>query len=146
MYQRAPFIWSERQPIQPGGLFSVFLGGAQRRDDGQNRFYLFRRRFELPSLPEASRLTLFVDGRYQLFVNGIRLGRGPARSDPHHPRVDPYEVGPFLRVGENVIGVLVALLLLPITKSPPAGKAKTITWVTAVAMLPPSSTIVTVMV
>jgi len=107
MYQRAPFIWSERQPVQPGGLLSVFLGGAQRRDDGQNRFYLFRRCFELPSLPEASRLTLFVDGRYQLFLNGMRLGRGPARSDPHHPRVDPYEVGPFLRVGENVIGVLV---------------------------------------
>ncbi|HBZ68612.1 MAG TPA: hypothetical protein DEP35_02200 [Deltaproteobacteria bacterium] len=107
MYQRAPFIWSELQPVQPGGLFSVFLGGAQRRDDGQNRFFLFRRRFEIPSPPAAATLAIFVDGRYQLFVNGVRVGRGPARSDPHHPRVDSYEVSPFLRGGENVIGVLV---------------------------------------
>src|SRR5271157_1880027 len=107
MYQRAPFIWSERQPVQPGGLFSVFLGGAQRRDDGQNRFCLFRRRFQLLSLPAAATLALFVDGRYQVYVNGIRAGRGPARSDPHHPRVDQYEVGPLLHVGENVLGVLI---------------------------------------
>jgi len=107
MYQRAPFIWSERQPVQPGGLFSVFLGGAQRREDGQNRFFLFRRKFEMPSLPRAAQISLFVDGRYQLFVNGVRLGRGPARSDPHHPRVDAHDATAALRVGENVLGVLV---------------------------------------
>jgi hypothetical protein len=107
MYQRAPFIWSERQPVEPGGLFGVFLGSAPHRDDGQNRFQLFRRRFPLPSLPAAATLALFVDGRYQLYVNGIRVGRGPARSDPHHPRVDQYEVGALLRIGENVVGVLV---------------------------------------
>lgn len=107
MYQRAPFIWSERQPVQPGGLFSLFLGGAQRRDDGQNRFFLFRRRFQLLSRPPAATLTLFVDGRYQVYVNGVRAGRGPARSDPHHPRVDSHEVDVLLRVGENVLGVLV---------------------------------------
>ncbi len=107
MYQRAPFIWSERQAVQPAGLFRVFLGGAQRRDDGQNRFFLFRRRFQMLSLPARATLALFVDGRYQLSINGVRVGRGPARSDPHHPRVDQYEVGPHLRAGENVLGVLV---------------------------------------
>jgi hypothetical protein len=107
MDQHAPFIWSEQQPVDPGGLFRVFAGGAERREEGQNRFFLFRRRFQLASRPAAALLSLFVDGRYQLYLNGVRIGRGPARSDPHHPRSDRYAVGPSLREGENVLGVLV---------------------------------------
>jgi len=61
----------------------------------------------MPSPPARATLELFVDGRYQLYVNGVRAGRGPGRSDPHHPRVDQHEVGPLLRAGENVLGVLV---------------------------------------
>ena len=107
MFRRAPFIWTARQPIDPLGYWNQFFGGVARRDDGVNRWFLFRRAFSLPARADTASLTLTVDGRYQLFVNGARAGRGPARCDPHHLRTDTHEIGPLLQPGENVIGVLV---------------------------------------
>src|SRR5207245_1345047 len=103
----APFIWTAKQAIDPGGLFRTFLGGPLRRDDGTNRWFLFRRTFQLPAPADEARLTLTVDGRYQLFVNGARLGRGPARCDPLHQRTDTYDIAAHLRAGDNVVAVLV---------------------------------------
>ena len=51
--------------------------------------------------PDAAQLTLTVDGRYQLFVNGARVGRGPVRCDPHHQRTDTYDIAPQLRAGRE---------------------------------------------
>ncbi len=107
MFRRAPFIWTAKQPIDPLGYWNQFFGGAKRRDDGVNRWFLFRRAFSLPARADTASFTSTVDGRYQLFVNGTRVGRGPARCDPHHQRTDTYEIAPLLRPGENVIGVLV---------------------------------------
>jgi alpha-L-rhamnosidase len=107
MHRRAPFIWSAKQQIDPGGLFRAFLGGDLHRDDGKNRWFLFRRRFDLPAPADGGRLTVTVDGRYQLFVNGVRIGRGPARCDPLHQRTDTHDIGGALQPGENVIGLLV---------------------------------------
>src|SRR5215467_6504917 len=47
---------------------------------------------------------------------------------------------------QKVTFVPMALLWSPITKLPPWAKANTITWVVAVAVLPPSSTMLMVMV
>ena len=107
MFRRAPFIWTAKQPIDPLGYWNQFFGGTARRDDGANRWFLFRRTFSLPARAETAMLALTVDGRYQLFVNGTRVGRGPARCDPHHQRTDAHEVAALLRPGENAIGVLV---------------------------------------
>jgi alpha-L-rhamnosidase len=107
MFRRAQFIWSTKQEIDAGGLFRAFLGGPSRRDDGPNRWFLFRRTFDLPARADEARLSVTVDGRYQLFVNGARIGRGPARCDPLHQRVDTYDVAPQLQPGGNVIALLV---------------------------------------
>jgi alpha-L-rhamnosidase len=107
MYRVAPFIWTAKQEIDPGGLFRAFLAGRMRREDGKNRWFLFRRAFHLPAPADAAHLTITVDGRYQLFVNGVRIGRGPARCDPLHQRTDTYDVATALRSGDNVIAVLV---------------------------------------
>lgn len=107
MYRRAPFIWTSKQPIDWGGLLQLFRGGPARRDDGTNRWFLFRREVELPAQPETASLTLTVDGRYQLFVNGARVGRGPARCDPLHQRTDTHDIRPCLHAGANAIGVLI---------------------------------------
>ena len=37
MYRSAPFIWTAKQAIDPGGLFRAFLGGPLRRDEVQFR-------------------------------------------------------------------------------------------------------------
>ena len=107
MFRRAPFIWTARQEIDAGGLFRLLLGGPSRRDDGTNRWFLFRRAFTLPAAADTAVLTLTVDGRYQLFVNGTRVGRGPARCDPLHQRTDTYDIAAHLHAGDNVLGVLV---------------------------------------
>ena len=56
---------------------------------------------------DSASLTVTVDGRYQLFVNGVRVGRGPVRCDPHHLRTDTYDIAPQLAPGENVVALLV---------------------------------------
>jgi hypothetical protein len=48
-----------------------------------------------------------VDGRYQLFVNGGYVARGPSRASPAYQRFDVHDVGRRLRAGHNVLGVLV---------------------------------------
>jgi len=107
MFRRAPFIWTAKQAIDPLGYWNQFFGGVRRRDDGVNRWFLFRRVFSLPARADCASLTVTVDGRYQLFVNGVRIGRGPARCDPHHLRTDTYEIAADLTPGENVIAMLV---------------------------------------
>jgi alpha-L-rhamnosidase len=107
MHRRAKFIWTCKQPIDGAAAFRVFLGPIRRRDDGSNRWFLFRRRIDLKAAPDEASLTLTVDGRYQLFVNGRRIGRGPMRCSPLYQRTDTYDLQPHLRAGANAIGVLV---------------------------------------
>ncbi len=107
MYRRAPFIWTTKQPIDAVAGFRVFFETPRRRDDGKNRWFLFRRRFELPGAADAGQVTVTVDGRYQLFVNGVRIGRGPARCDPFHQRTDTYDITPRLQRGANVLALLI---------------------------------------
>src|SRR5262245_47191778 len=107
MHRRARFIWTVNQPIDGAAAFRVFLGRVDQRDDGPNRWFLLRRRLELPSIPDDASLTLTVDGRYQLFVNGTPVGRGPMRCSPLFQRTDTHDLRPWLRQGENVLAVLV---------------------------------------
>jgi len=108
MYRRAPFIWTTKQASDIGALFRAFLGvGPLRREDGTNRWFLFRRVFTLPAAADEGHVTVTVDGRYQLFVNGTRIGRGPVRCDPAHQRTDTYNVRAHLHPGDNVIAMLV---------------------------------------
>lgn len=47
-----------------------------------------------------------ADGRYQLFVNGVRVGRGPSRCNPAQQRYDRYDIASLLVPGENVFAAL----------------------------------------
>lgn len=106
--RRAPFIWTPRQEINRElGFRHLLRDGPVRREDGVNRWLLFRRRFSLTAAAAQASLDITVDGRYQLFINGARTGRGPVRSTPHYQRYDIYDIAPLLRPGENVIAVLV---------------------------------------
>jgi hypothetical protein len=107
MYRRAPFIWTAKQPIDMMAGMRVFLDGTRRRDDGRNRWFFFRRRVALPGRADSASLTVTVDGRYQLFVNGTRVGRGPVRCSPLYQRTDTYDVAAHLRPGENVVALLI---------------------------------------
>jgi alpha-L-rhamnosidase len=78
------------------------------RDDGVNRWFLFRHRF-MPTAGSQS-VQVTCDGRYQLFVNGKRLGRGPVRSSAMAQKYDCYDLTANLRDGENIATVIVHML------------------------------------
>lgn len=93
----ARWIWSEGEP-QP-----------------RNAYLYARRSFQVPAdLGEAltrglslAWLRISADSRYVLYLNGVRIGQGPARSWPFDQQYDVYDVGRHLRPGENVVAVLV---------------------------------------
>ena len=67
----------------------------------------FRRDFDLAAVPAAASLHLFAYTRYQLFVNGEYVGRGPSRFQNQRPEYDSWDVRTRLRPGRNTIAVLV---------------------------------------
>lgn len=108
MRNRPPFIWTPKQPIEPMGFLSAMgHGTGAGRNDGVNRWFLFRRVFDLPENADRAPLNITCDGRYQLFVNGKRVGRGPVRSAAMAIKYDRYDIVPDLIAGRNVIAVLV---------------------------------------
>lgn len=102
---RAPFIWTPRQPIDPLGFRALHAGGPPR-SDGLNRWFLFRRTLTLGE-PQGGELSLTVDGRYIIWINGRRLGAGPVRSSPLFKRYDTHDLSDVLQPGRNVVAVLV---------------------------------------
>lgn len=48
-----------------------------------------------------------ADNRYQLFVNGRRVGEGPSRGDLLHWRYETYDLRPYIQEGENIIAAIV---------------------------------------
>jgi alpha-L-rhamnosidase len=103
---RAPFIWTSKQPIDALGFLSA-MQNKPLRQDGVNRWFLFRRLFDVQDIATDIPLHVTVDGRYQLFINGCFIGRGPVRCDPLHQKYDTYDISSYLRVGQNSIGLIV---------------------------------------
>jgi hypothetical protein len=68
--------------------------------------YHFRRVFELPSRPRTFRVHASGDNRYQLFVNGRSVVRGPARGDLENWRYESVDIAPLLQAGRNVVAAV----------------------------------------
>lgn len=108
MFKKTRFIWTpEQAPDTSVGFRELLRDGPLRRESGQNRWFLFRRSFELDCLPESAELEITADSRYQLFINDQFVGRGPCRANPYFIREDNHEVSHCLRKGKNVVAVLV---------------------------------------
>lgn len=67
----------------------------------------FRKIVTLQKVPRTCVVHLTADNRFQLFVNGRRVGEGPARGDLQHWRYETLDIAPFLHGGENVIAARV---------------------------------------
>ena len=63
----------------------------------------FRRALDLPSAPSSYRVRVSADNRFILYVNGQRVGDGPARGDLTHWRYELFELAPYLKSGRNLI-------------------------------------------
>lgn len=67
----------------------------------------FRKRVELSNPPRRFGVNVSADNRFVLYVNGQRAGSGPARNDLAHWNYETFDVGPFLKPGENVFAAVV---------------------------------------
>jgi hypothetical protein len=99
-------VWAEDDGLMRKVWTARWIGvpGAHATEYG---VYHFRRTFELPEKPPAFVVHASADNRYQLFVNGERVGWGPARGDLFHWRYETYDLAPYLHAGRNVIAAVV---------------------------------------
>jgi hypothetical protein len=67
----------------------------------------FRKVINLPVAPEHFVVHLSADNRFALFVNGKRVGEGPARGNLFRWRYETVDLAPFLSRGDNVIAATV---------------------------------------
>ncbi len=63
----------------------------------------FRRSLELASVPISYPVRVSADNRFILYVNGRRVGDGPARGDLSHWRYERLDLAPLLHTGSNLI-------------------------------------------
>ncbi|RRA49138.1 alpha-L-rhamnosidase C-terminal domain-containing protein [Acidipila sp. EB88] len=69
--------------------------------------YEFRKVLSLAAVPKQLRVQVSADNRFELFVNGTRVGEGPARGDLQHWRYESYDLAPLLHAGTNVVAARV---------------------------------------
>jgi alpha-L-rhamnosidase len=63
----------------------------------------FRRSLELAAVPTSYQVRVSADNRFVLYVNGRRVGDGPARGDLSHWRYGRFDLAPLLHAGRNLI-------------------------------------------
>jgi alpha-L-rhamnosidase len=63
----------------------------------------FRRSLTLATVPASYPVRVSADNRFILYVNGHRVGDGPARGDLAHWRYERFDLAPLLQLGKNLI-------------------------------------------
>ncbi|NLE43517.1 MAG: hypothetical protein GX620_02245, partial [Chloroflexi bacterium] len=101
--RRAEWVWRERGIV---GLPNSW-DPRPRQEEEANRYVYFRKEVEIDGDVREANVHVSADARYQLFVNGQLVGRGPSRCNPSWQEVDPHNIKPYLRPGRNVIAALV---------------------------------------
>jgi alpha-L-rhamnosidase len=78
--------------------------------DGPARDYdvvYFRKSLALPAVPAHLVVNVSADTRFELHVNGQRVGAGPALGDVHHWRYETFDLTHYLHSGSNNIAAIV---------------------------------------
>lgn len=78
-----------------------------KHNPGVTGVFLFRKTFEPDYLADEFIVHVSADNRYQFYVNGTPVGRGPARSIPAHWNFETYDIAHLLNPGENVLAARV---------------------------------------
>jgi alpha-L-rhamnosidase len=67
----------------------------------------FKKTLELKAVPAHFLVHVSADNRFVLYLNGQRVGDGPARGDLAHWRYEDFDLAPLLRVGSNTLAATV---------------------------------------
>ncbi|WP_448520283.1 alpha-L-rhamnosidase-related protein [Rhodoflexus sp.] len=69
--------------------------------------YHFRKNFVLEVKPNRFIVHVSADNRYRLFVNGVPVAHGPARSDLAYWNFETLDIAPYLQTGGNTLAAVV---------------------------------------
>ncbi len=74
--------------------------------DRKNYYFRARKTFFVKTVSEDMELLIGAESSYILYLNGLEIGRGPARGTHTINYCDSYQVASSIQVGRNEIGVL----------------------------------------
>jgi len=77
-----------------------------RSTDVAARSVYLRRVIDIADPPDALPIRVTCDSRYELYLNGAFVGRGPVRGEPEHLGWDEYDLAQLVTVGANVLVAL----------------------------------------
>jgi alpha-L-rhamnosidase len=63
----------------------------------------FKKSFDVAAVPAHFVVHVSADNRFVLYVNGQRVGDGPARGDLAHWRYETFDLAPMLKAGTNTL-------------------------------------------
>lgn len=101
------FVLNRATTCDPVTKWTARWVWLNRDDKGPDSIIYARKEVSLPDKVTEALIHITADSKYELFINGKRIGRGPARCDFRFQLYDTYDITPFLHSGSNVIGVLV---------------------------------------
>ncbi|MDQ2833371.1 MAG: alpha-L-rhamnosidase [Acidobacteriota bacterium] len=101
--QHAPAVLPEQSETPWVASWITSPDGPQR-DASVLRF---RKELELAQAPQHFGVQVSADNQFILYVNGTRVGFGPARSDLGHWKYESYDLAPFLHAGTNTLAATV---------------------------------------
>ena len=80
---------------------AVWIGCHAEKSGADLRVAYFRKSAQLNTVPDAHLIRVSADNRYKLFVNGVLVSLGPARSDLSNWNYETVDIAPYLRQGKN---------------------------------------------
>ena len=93
-------------PVQPDSAHRIWHAAWATHPNAPLREPVvlhFRRSLELAAVPVSYPVRVSADNRFILYVNGRRVGDGPARGDLSHWRYERFDLTPLLHAGSNLI-------------------------------------------
>ena len=88
-------------------------------DRSANYTFLARREFRIAEVPERAILRIAADSRYVAYLNGLRIGQGPARGTDARFFFDSYDVSADLRPERNCLALRVHCPTVTLTSAVP---------------------------
>jgi len=67
----------------------------------------FKKTIDLTAVPAHYVVHVSADNRFVMYVNGERVGDGPARGDLQHWRYETFDLAPMLKAGKNIVAATV---------------------------------------
>ncbi len=100
--EAGPFLHWPIKKIPPWSARWIAPPGCR---DEPNVYFRVRRSWVLSDCPASSILHIAAESNYHVYVNGLRVGLGPARGTKTRNYFDSYEIASLLQAGINWIAI-----------------------------------------